>query len=451
MNNLPKIELFDIFLALGLLSFIYILVFRFRKKNELQKPLFNLFIIALSAKVIGAITFVFISLFYYKNGDTFLYFQIAEDLRNNLFVNYSETVRTLFTPYSELSNINFNPLEKYNYYFERETSWIFGRIVFFFNLISFGSYLVCSILMAVVSFLGLWLGYIAMCKLYRNTNKLMLIPFFLIPTALIWSSGILKDTLIIGLVGLFLYSFSNIFIFRNNILFSIVSIIVGVYLLQFLKPILLIILIPYLFFWGFLYLTKPIKDLLIKVTFRFLVVVLIIGGGYFINQICLDSSSKYRIENALQTVKGIQSFHSMDVFSEGQNSYTLGGYTTTPQVIIKKIPEAINVTFFRPYLWEINNWPMLLGAIESLLLFVAFIYVLVVAKKHFFRAMITNYEVIFMLFFSFTYSAVIGVSSYNFGALSRYKIPAIMFCSLVLIILCNQTNKVSKSGGKIKD
>jgi len=120
-------------------------------------------------------------------------------------------------------------------------------------------------------------------------------------------------------------------------------------------------------------------------------------------------------------------------------------------VIIKKIPEAINVTFFRPYLWEINNWPMLLGAIESLLLFVAFIYVLVVAKKHFFRAMITNYEVIFMLFFSFTFSAVIGVSSYNFGALSRYKIPAIMFCSLVLIILCNQTNKVSKSGGKIKD
>ena len=41
--------------------------------------------------------------------------------------------------------------------------------------------------------------------------------------------------------------------------------------------------------------------------------------------------------------------------------------------ILKKVPAAIEVTFFRPYLWEVNNIPMLLGALESLIIDVFFL------------------------------------------------------------------------------
>ena len=124
---------------------------------------------------------------------------------------------------------------------------ILMRVIF--NLISFGSYLVSSILMAIVSFLGLWMGFRALCSLYQKTFKLMFIPFFLIPSALIWSSGILKDTLIVGVIGMLILTFSNLFIHKRKIVRSILLTVICVLLIQLLRPFLLFILIPCLFFW----------------------------------------------------------------------------------------------------------------------------------------------------------------------------------------------------------
>lgn len=444
MVSIPNITLFDLGLGLLYLFIIYFFAFRYQQKKKNNNPEYNYYLVGLTAKIIGSLGFVIISIYYYQEGDTFLYFQIAEDLRTHLFIDFRGTLDLLFTPYSELINVDYNPLEKYNYYYERSTNWAFGRIVFFFNLISFGSYLVSSILMSTVSFLGLWLGYRAMCSLYHKTSKLMFIPFFLIPTALIWSSGILKDTLIIGIIGILLFTFSNLFIHKTKIWISVVMTVFCILLIQILKPILLFILIPSLFFWGLLYVTKSIQHLFSRIIIRLAIVILIIGVGYFSGQYLFDSSSKYRVENLFQTLKGFQSFHSMEVFSKGQNVYTLGGYTSTVWGIIKKIPEAINVTLFRPYLCEINNWPMALGAVESLLLFMVFIYVLVVTRRYLFRIVANNYEVIFTLFFSVTFSAIIGIISYNFGALSRYKIPAILFVTLGLIIIYQEKDNQLK-------
>ena len=178
MVLLPNIGLFDIGLSLVYLVIIYFFAFLYQQKKKETNPEYKYFLIGLSAKVVGSISFVLISLYYYQKGDTFLYFQIAEDLRTHLFIDFKKTIGTFLTSYANLDSVNFNPLEKYNYYYERTSNWDFGRLVFLFNLISFGSYLVCSILMAVVSFLGLWLGYKTMCRLYKKATKLFMIPFF---------------------------------------------------------------------------------------------------------------------------------------------------------------------------------------------------------------------------------------------------------------------------------
>ncbi|MDG1475818.1 MAG: hypothetical protein P8Q14_01595, partial [Vicingaceae bacterium] len=186
MVTLPNIGLFDVGLSLFYLAIIYFFAARYQKSKIKSNPEYRYFLFGLSTKVVGSIAFVIISLYYYQKGDTFLYFQIGEDLRNHLFINLKETLSTFFTSYSGLGGLEFNPLEKYNYYYERTSNWDFGRLVFIFNFMSFGSYLVSSILMAVVSFLGLWMGYRTMNKMYKSASKLMFIPFFLIPTAIIW-------------------------------------------------------------------------------------------------------------------------------------------------------------------------------------------------------------------------------------------------------------------------
>jgi hypothetical protein len=439
MVTLPNIGLFDLGLSLIYLAIIYFFAARYQKSKIKSNPEYRYFLFGLSTKIVGSIAFGIISLYYYQKGDTFLYFQIAEDLRTHLFIDFKETLSTFFTSYSGIGRLEFNPLEKYNYYYERTSNWDFGRLIFLFNLISFGSYLVSSILMGVVSFLGLWLGYKTMCSLYQSAANLFFIPFFLIPTALIWSSGILKDTIIIGVIGLLLFTFSEIFIYRKRILINALITILGIFILQLFRPILLFVLIPSLFFWGLLYLTDSIKIKLVKIITRAGLVISIAAIGWFINQSSTSEASKYKIDNLMKTLYGFQSFHSMEEFSEGQNVYTLGGIMATPEEVIKNIPEAINVTFFRPYVWEINNVGMLLGGVESLILLILMLYVLVVSRKTIIKTLIKNNDIIIMLIMALIYAIIVGVSSYNFGALSRYKIPAILFFLLSLIILYKET------------
>ena len=88
---------------------------------------------------------------------------------------------------------------------------------------------------------------------------------------------------------------------------NIVLITFGVFVLQLLKPILVIILTPCLFFWGILHLTKSIQSLFGRVIVRFFFIVVILGVSYFFDQSMVDSSSKYKIENLSKTIKGYQS------------------------------------------------------------------------------------------------------------------------------------------------
>jgi len=441
MVTLPNIGLFDFYLGFLYLSLIYLLAYFYQKKKRINNPEYRYFLFGLSTKIIGAIAFVIISIYYYKKGDTFLYFQIAEELRRNLFTNFSETLNLISSNYSDLAQLDYHPLQKYNYYYERSSTWFFTKIVFFFNLISFGSYLVSSILFSVISFSGIWICYIGLSRLYSQASKLMLIPFFLIPTALIWSSGILKDTLIMGIVGILINSVSESILFKKRMPLNVLLIAICFLVIHLLRPIFLIIFIPCLLIWVLPYLTESIKKPFVRLFIKISFFVIVIAGVWFMNNKFLDVESKYRIENLFQTLQGFQSFHSMEVFAKGQSIYTFGGVISSPVEIVKKIPEAINVTFFRPYFWEVTNWAMLLGALESFLLLFMFIYVLIILKKNFFKILWGDNKLMFMMTFALIFAFVVGISSYNFGALSRYKIPATFLFIISLIIIYTNAEK----------
>ena len=431
---IPNIGLFDIFLGVFYLLIIYFLVFRFQSKIKLPNLSFNYFIGALSIKIIASVTFVLLSIFYYQSGDTFLYFEIAEELREHLFLNLPETTNLLITPYSGLEKLDYHPLQVYNYQVERSTTWAFSKIVFFFNLISFGSYLVSSILMGLASFLGLWLGYHSLAKLYSLSKKLLLIPFFGIPTALIWSSGILKDTILIGIVGFLIFIGINIFIHKKNILFNSTYFLISVFLLQALKPILVFILLPTFLFWGVLYFSEVFSSFKHRYLFRVGLVVTILASTFFISK-NLPTDSKYNFDKLTITLIAFQIDHTNN--KEANTAYNLGKMENSFLSVIQKSPQAINVSLFRPYLWEATNFPMLVSAMESFLLLLTFFFAIFSLREKIFKIFFLNKELIFFFTFSLAYGIITGLTAYNFGALSRFKIPVVMFFGLGLIILTN--------------
>ena len=143
----------------------------------------------------------------------------------------------------------------------------------------------------------------------------------------------------------------------------------------------------------------------------------------------LNDSEKYKISNLERRVEGFHSWHT----TTGGSSYNLGDVEYTTIGIISKIPAALNATFFRPYLTEVRNITSLMGAIESFAILILFILVL---WKNRLKWIIDSFKNSFLAL-AFVYSIVfgfaVGFTSYNFGALARYKVPVMPFFVFLLL------------------
>lgn len=432
---IPKIGLFDWSLALIYLFIIYFFAVIYKNKKIKTNPEYQYFLIGLTAKLIGGIGFVLFSVYWYKGGDTLGFFYAGKGLSNLFFTDFTGAWEVIFTSANHIILDQYNFAPAYEYALDSEDVLSVVKITAFINFISFNSYIVSSIVFAAISFLGLWLGYSNLCKLYPKSAKKMLIAFFCIPTALLWSSGILKDTVTIGVIGVLLYAFSNLFIFKRKIVTSIIMIGVGGFVLFLLKPYILYVLVPCLFIWVQSSFENIVQNNFIRAIIKPIFILSLVGVGYFALEKVSGESGKYGIENLENTLEGFQSWHGYLTERNDQSGYTLGKMEMTSLGMLEKVPAALNVTFFRPYLWEVRNLPTFLGAIEGVLLFVYLMYLLMTIRLTFFRIILKNKEVFFMLLFALLFGAVVGLSSYNFGALSRYKIPATMFFVLSLTLI----------------
>jgi hypothetical protein len=107
--------------------------------------------------------------------------------------------------------------------------------------------------------------------------------------------------------------------------------------------------------------------------------------------------------------------------------------------MLSKFPQAVNVTFFRPYLWEARKVIVFLNALEALIfLYLTIKVVFSVGVKDIFRSIGQTPAIQFTLFYSLVFAFAVGISSYNFGTLSRYKIPCTPFYLLSLILIYYQ-------------
>jgi hypothetical protein len=151
--------------------------------------------------------------------------------------------------------------------------------------------------------------------------------------------------------------------------------------------------------------------------------------GYFMALKIMNDSSKYRLDTLQTRIEGFHSWHT----TQGGASYDLGKVEYTPLGILKKVPEALNVTFFRPYLWEVHNITSLLGALESALLLAMFLYVLYLYKLKWIFISFNNSLLSLSVIYSLIFGFAVGFTSYNFGALARYKVPVMPFFAFLLL------------------
>ncbi len=416
-----------VFLVLMLLAF---LMREVSASNETKKYFYP----ALLLKMVGAIGVGLIYQFYYGGGDTFAYFSHGARHIVNAFQDDFSIGTKLLT-----ANGEFDP-ETYKYaskiwMYRDTTSYFIVRIATVFGLITFNTYSAVALLFAFFSFWGLWLMYQSFYKIYPELKWPLAIAIFFIPTVFFWGSGILKDTVTLGAVGFLVYAFIQIFFERKHILFNSLLLLLAIYVIYSVKLYILLSLAPAMVFWFFIYRIGRIPSLVAKVLIAPFLLFIGLFLAYYVALKAGEDNDKYALDKIAETAQVTAYDIRYWTGKDAGSGYSLGELDGTIGSMIKLAPQAVNVALFRPYLWEVRNPLMLLSAIEAFILFVLFIRLIIRNKIGHIISSIKVPIILFCLIFSLVFAFGVGISTYNFGTLSRYRIVMVPFFLIAIFLI----------------
>jgi hypothetical protein len=195
----------------------------------------------------------------------------------------------------------------------------------------------------------------------------------------------------------------------------------------------------WLFFSGFL----RIQSMMLRIMLLPFVFVGCIFMSYVAVNRVVQDDPRYSLNKLAETARVTAYDIRYWTGKDAGSGYTLGELDGTLGGMLKLAPQAINVSLYRPYLWEARNPLMLLQAVESFLILMLTLYVILKVRGKIFYYLQTP-EVAFCLVFALIFAFGVGVSTYNFGTLARYKIPLIPYFSIALGLVLYHSNKDKK-------
>lgn len=422
-----------------LTPFVLVIIFFFalivRERFIQNKEIKKYFLPALGIKIFGAISMGLIYEYYYRGGDTMAYFRYSEIIYELFFTNFNDAVRLVFLDNKDI------PLDLMQYlisveYARDPASYFVVRVGAVLNLFSFGTYLTTACFFAVISFAGVWSFFTTVQKIYPHLTKQLALATFFIPSTFFWGSGILKDSITFAALGFAFSSFYNCFIARRKILRNLIALIVFVYIMKIVKVYVVLCFLPSAIIWLYLAYNSKIKS---KLTRNFLIpfqlslgIAVGLYGAYLVT---IDNHS-YSIDKLGETAKTTSTWLAIVSKDYGGSYYDLGDFDPTITGMLAKAHLAIWVTLFRPYLWEAKNVLILVSAFESIFfLWITFNTIFRLGLSKTLGVIKSNPFVFFSLIFSIVFAFAVGISTFNFGSLVRYKIPLIPFYLSAIYIL----------------
>lgn len=425
-----------VFFALLAIVFLYV-------NTNVSKNDRSTFWLAFGTKVFGAIFIYLIYFFYYGGGDTISYFERAIRL-NSLITESFGTWLTLVFSKPEINNI-----EVYSTWVylggDKTSNFMVVRFAAFFGVLSFNSYVGSALLLSFFTLMMQWRLYQVLKTAYNMINPFHLaIAVLFVPSAVFWSSGLLKDSITFGFTCLFVSSFFLIIEKREKVLLNVLLILISGIIIAKTKSYIILAAFPALAIWFFLKLNLSIKSRALQKFSMPIFILLMLGASLILLNTLGSSFERFNVENAMEKAEDMQRWHTyrVEVLKGGDGaSYSLGDTKFTTTGLLQKIPAAIIVTLFRPFLWEVSSPVVLITAIESLMfLYFSYFMVIKLFKSRFMgpKLNIPHYPFfVFCFVFSMIFAFSVGITSYNFGALARYKIPLLPFYTLMIVIVKN--------------
>lgn len=396
------------------------------------------FIPALTAKIVGALAVGFIYQFYYGGGDTFAYHTHGSRHIWNLIMESPVDGFNLLISNGELRPGIWKAANQI-WYFGDPHSFFVIQVAAVFDLLTFSSYCGTAILFAVFSFVGGWMLFLTFYRYYPTIHRWIAFSVLFVPTVVFWGSGIFKDSLTLACLSIATFTFDYIFIRRRFSVLNIVGFVFACWVIFSIKKYILLTFLPAALIWLYMRNVSAIRSSVLRLILSPLIGVIALLITYYGVNTISESDARYNLSNLAETAR-ITAYdirYGWGARTGEGSGYTLGELDGSWRSMISLAPAGINVSLFRPYLWEVKNPLMLMSAFESLLSLSATLFLLIRIRLSILRYL-SNPQVLFCLVFALVFAFAVGVSTFNFGTLSRYKIPLMPYFCLALSIIYAQ-------------
>lgn len=419
---------FPIYIIIILLISYYV-----QSKNVKKNPVYKYYTWGVMAKLLGAVSFCLVYIFYYKGGDTISYFETARSLSNLFLERPGDYFKVIFEKPSIENYYLFDGKTTgypWPYMYYDSKTFLVAKVLVPFMLASFQSFMLATILFSWISFFGIWRLYLLFSSYYNSYYKQLAIAILFVPSAVFWGSGILKDTITLSASCWYIYSFYQCFIAKKKRLKNVIILIVVSYLILNIKPYIFIALLPGSIIWFFYEKILKIRSKIIRYS--------IIPFGFFlsiaIGYTSLSLFSEFDIDKLLIDASVKQ--NDLKRVEYNGNSFDIGSYEPTVLGALVVSPAALVAGLYRPFIWEAKNVVMLFSGLENFCyLFLTLLILLKLRIGRVLKIIFENPLIIFTLSYSIILALIVGLSTSNFGALVRFKIAFMPeFISSLIVI-----------------
>ena len=432
------ITIFDWIITVIIIGLISLFAWVYSKYVNKNNPVYKWFLPALLAKILGGVAISCIYVYYYGGGDTFGYFNNALGIVRLTGEDPLAAIRFLAGENSKESyrvfDYTYTKMELYMYL--NPKTWAVSRFSYPFVVLGFGRFLQSTILLNIMAFVGPWKLFQLLNRRYPGITKWLAFAVLFIPSCLFWGSSLYKDTFTFSATLLVFYSFMAIGLEKRKVFLNSVLIIVNFYIIISIKPYIFAALLPAVLFVFLFSMIQRVQNRVLRLLiFPTYLIIILFGGLYVFSSLSSELGSYGDINDTIQKIVITrEDFINNELYSD--HYFDIGKFDASIGGLIKKIPAALFYGLFAPFPWQVKNVVMLVSSAEAMMFLLFVIRALwnCIIKKNFFKV-IKDPVLISFLIFVFIFIIFVGLSTANFGSLVRYRIPALPFLGVILVLL----------------
>jgi hypothetical protein len=418
------------------LFFIYFLASSVVKRKG-NNPLYKTYFLrGLRYKFIGVIFFDIIYLYYYGGGDSINFYYGMNALYKLFISDPTQFFSFVFSNTPYFPRDCFYEAKQHGIVFllRGSASLTTIRIGALLNLLAFNNFIPLSLIFAYLSYRFQWKVFELICSIYPTLHKQFAYAFLMLPSVIFWGSGVGKDAVMLSCILQGFYSFYHIAILKKDIWRNVLWLLIVGYLMSLIRGFILFTLLPCLVLMTVTYYRTSIKNSALRLLVGPVFILVGVAASAFFVRSLGQNVESYNVESLEQKAEGFRSWHT----TQGGSTYSLGeNMEFTPLGILRQAPMAVLITLFGPFVWQIRNPVMLLSGIESLLFLYLFATRVFFNRRLYsiFSVLVSDHIVVFAVPFILILAVAIGLTSFNFGALVRYRIPILPFFAITFIII----------------